>query len=177
MGVNPGWLTGPWALLRIRLLSELPKVLLKGTVENGRKVQKRIIDVAGTQMPVNISELCIHTISDRRWHGFIVIFRLCRNIPCNGVGICGFGISSPRLYSISFTLELLLHNPKSEALATSRLHLTLALWYASPMILVRISHLAPLYVLAARFGSISCLVIVVIRKTPSCNKASNLSLV
>ena len=45
---------------------------------------------------------------------------------CSGVGMCGFGIC-PQLYSISFTPELLLHNPKSEDLATSRLHLTLAL--------------------------------------------------
>ena len=60
MGINPGWLTGPWAPLRMRLVSEWPEVLLKGTGENGRKVRKRIIDVAGTQMPapVNISELC-----------------------------------------------------------------------------------------------------------------------
>ena len=41
---------------------------------------------------------------------------------CNGAGMCG-----PQLYSMSFTLELLLHSPKSEDLATSRLHLTLAL--------------------------------------------------
>ena len=42
---------------------------------------------------------------------------------------------------------------------------------------LRISHLAPPYVLAARFLSISCLMIVVIRETQSCNKASKLSLV
>ena len=40
-----------------------------------------------------------------------------------------------------------------------------------------ISHLAPPYVLAARFGSISCLMIVEIRETRSCDKASKLSLV
>ena len=45
---------------------------------------------------------------------------------CSGVGMCGFGIC-PQLYSISFMPELLLHSPKSEDLATSRLHLTLAL--------------------------------------------------
>ena len=34
---------------------------------------------------------------------------------------------SPQLYSTSFAPVLLLHSPKSEDLATSRLHLTLAL--------------------------------------------------
>ena len=44
------------------------------------------------------------------------------------MGVCvDLAFKSCQLYSLSFAPELLLHSPKSEDLATSRLHLTLAL--------------------------------------------------